>query len=91
VMCLGAAMQASVDTIIYGLRAPADNGSTRVLPPRSPESQMPRIVGGVLADESRAMFQQWLKRPNNNPRQVEFVEQLLKLTSDGAAGCKGVE
>ncbi len=80
VMCLGAAMVASVDTIIYGLRAPADRGTGRVKPPSSPESQMPRIVGDVLASESRALFQQWLDRPDRNPSQETFVRQLLELT-----------
>ena len=82
VMCLGAAMEAAVDTVVYGLKAPADSGTGRVEPPESPESQMPRIVGGVLARESRGLFQEWLRRSGNNPHQVAFVKQLLALTSD---------
>lgn len=80
VMCLGAAMEAAVDTILYGLAAPADGGTHRVRPPSSPESQMPRIVGNVLAEESRAMFKEFLRRGNASPPQVEFAKQLLKLT-----------
>jgi HAD superfamily hydrolase (TIGR01509 family) len=80
VMCLGASMEAAVDTIVYALRAPADSGTGRVEPPQSPESQMPRIVGGVLRDESRKLFEQWLRKPGNNPQQVAFVRQLLALT-----------
>jgi HAD superfamily hydrolase (TIGR01509 family) len=80
VMCLGAAMEAAVDTIVYALRAPADSGTGRVEPPQSPESQMPRIVGGVLARESRKLFEQWLAKNGNNPQQVAFVRQLLALT-----------
>ncbi|HEX8235644.1 MAG TPA: HAD-IA family hydrolase [Abditibacteriaceae bacterium] len=79
VMCTGAAMEAAVDTIVYALRAPADNGSTRVQPPHSPESQMPRIVGNVLAQESRALFEEWLQA-NDDTRQAGFVKQLLALT-----------
>jgi tRNA(Arg) A34 adenosine deaminase TadA len=78
VMCTGAAMEAAVDTIVYALRAPADNGSVRVRPPQSPESQMPRIVGEILAGESRELFEQFLKVAKN-PKQRAFVEQLLKL------------
>jgi HAD superfamily hydrolase (TIGR01509 family) len=78
VMCTGAAMEAAVDTIIYALRAPADNGSTRVQPPQSPESQMPRIVGHVLAGESRALFEEWLDANRDTP-QASFVKQLLEL------------
>jgi len=82
VMCTGASMEAAVDTIVYGLKAPADSGTGRVEPPQSPESQMPRIVGGVLARESRSLFEQWLHKPGNNPQQVTFVKQLLALTPD---------
>ena len=81
VMCLGAAMESAVDTVVYALRAPADSGTGRVAPPQSPESQMPRIVPNVLADESRKLFEEWLKLPGRNPKQVAFVKQLLELTA----------
>ena len=78
VMCTGAAMEAAVDTIVYALQAPADSGSGRVRPPESPESQMPRIVGNVLAAESRRLFEQWLEERRGTP-QAAYVEQLLGL------------
>ena len=78
VMCTGAAMEAAVDTIVYGLKAPADSGTGRVAPPQSPESQMPRIVGDVLAGESRSLFEQWLTRNGDSP-QAAYVKQLLAL------------
>lgn len=80
VMCTGAAMEAAVDTILYALPAPADSGTTRVACPVSPESQMPRIIGGVLANASRALFEEWLKT-DLPPQQRKFGEQLLKLTA----------
>ncbi|GJG86175.1 hypothetical protein tb265_13560 [Gemmatimonadetes bacterium T265] len=84
VMCTGAAMEAAVDTIVYALRAPADAGSSRVRPPESPESQMPRIVGGVLEDESRRLFERWLDQHRGEP-QAAYVEQLLALVREEAA------
>jgi len=81
VMCTGAAMEAAVDTIVYALEAPADNGSTRVRPPQSPETQMPRIIGGVLRDQSRALFQEWLDQ-NGETEQAAFVEQLMEKTQE---------
>lgn len=84
VMCLGASMEARVDTILYALRAPADSGTARVRPPESPDTGMPRIVGGILADESRALFKQWLDKPSNSPDQIKFVKQLLALTESDA-------
>ena len=79
VMCTGAAMEAAVDTIVFGLRAPADSGTGRVKPPVSPESKTPRIIGGVMAPESRALFEQWLKHNRGTP-QAAYVEQLLAIT-----------
>jgi HAD superfamily hydrolase (TIGR01509 family) len=85
VMCTGAAMEGAVDTIVYGLRAPADAGSERVRPPESPESQMPRIVGGVLAEESRALFEEWYAAHEGEP-QAEYVGQLLAATAGDPGG-----
>ncbi len=79
VMCTGAAMQGAVDTIIYGLRAPADSGTGRVRPPESPENQMPRIIGDILAGRSRALFEEWMKS-NGNSEQAPYIRQLLELT-----------
>ena len=79
VMCLGAAMETGVQTVIFGLAAPADNGTQRLAPPQSPENSDPDIIGGVLADESRQMFVDWLKGKEGTP-QAKFVEQLLALT-----------
>jgi HAD superfamily hydrolase (TIGR01509 family) len=76
VMCTGAAMEAAVETIVFALRAPHDSGTRRVRAPQSPESQMPRIVPDVLAKESRALFEEWLKQNEKTP-QAAFVKQLL--------------
>ena len=78
VMCTGAAMEAAVDTIVFGLRAPADAGTGRVTPPQSPDVQMPRIVGDVRAKESLALFKAWYDRNVGTP-QAAYVGQLLKL------------
>jgi HAD superfamily hydrolase (TIGR01509 family) len=80
VMCLGASMEARIDTILYGLKAPADGGTGRVAPPESPDTGMPRIVGEILEKESRSLFEEWLAKPGNNPEQIRFVKQLLALT-----------
>lgn len=79
VMCTGAAMEAAMDTIVYGLRAPADSGTGRVQPPETPESQMPRIVGGVLASEARVLFEHFASTATD-PLQRAFTQQLLALT-----------
>lgn len=73
VMCYGAAMEARVDTILYALHAPSNGGVSRCTPMRSPGMIMPRVVGGIGADESRALFASWLERNPGSP----FVRQLL--------------
>ncbi|MFO0574879.1 MAG: HAD-IA family hydrolase [Polyangia bacterium] len=78
VMCTGAAMEAAIDTILYALEGPADSGTGRVLCPESPASQMPRIVGGVLRGESRALLERFVKVAKD-PMQKAFTEQLLEL------------
>lgn len=79
VMCLGAAMETGVQTVLFGLQAPADNGTQRVKPPQSPDNSAPDIIGGILAAESRLLFEEWLKGKEGTP-QAKFVEQLLALT-----------
>ncbi len=78
VMCLGASMEAAVDTILFGLGAPTDGRRKRVRPPLSPESQMPRILGDVCSEESRNLLEQFLKRADANPLQLKFVRELLQ-------------
>lgn len=79
VMCLGAAMEAGVAHVLFGLNAPADNGTRRVRPPESPESSAPEVTGGILPAESRALFERWLEGKKGT-EQAKFVEQLLALT-----------
>ena len=80
VMCTGAAMVTGTDTILFGMRAPADSGSGRVTPPESPESIMPRIVGDVLAKESRSLFEEWLDGGAPEPG-ASYARQLLATTA----------
>lgn len=87
VMCLGAAMEAGFTDVIFGLHAPADNGTQRVRPPLSPESTSPRITGGILADRSYELFVKWL-RDNENSEQAKFVRQLIALNEKAAASSR---
>jgi HAD superfamily hydrolase (TIGR01509 family) len=79
VMCLGAAIALGVDVVIYGLEAPADGGTSRVVLPGSPEITLPRVRGGVRRKEARDLFLEWYNRLNA-PAQRPFVEQLLAAT-----------
>ncbi len=88
VMCTGAAMQAGVTTIIYGLQAPADAGTSRVSPPTSPDATSPAVIGGIGAAESRTLFVAWMERHEGDAsRQAQraFIAQLLTLTAGDLA------
>lgn len=77
VMCGGALMLSGVDTVIFGLEAPFDGATHRVSAPRSPESQFPRFIGGILVEESRNLLQEWLDA-NRETDQADYVKQLLE-------------
>jgi tRNA(Arg) A34 adenosine deaminase TadA/ADP-ribose pyrophosphatase YjhB (NUDIX family) len=79
IMCEAACMEAGVSEIAFGLRAPADCGSGRVKPPNSPQTRTPRITGGVLAAESRALFERYVHDREGVP-EAAYAEQLLSLT-----------
>jgi tRNA(Arg) A34 adenosine deaminase TadA/predicted HAD superfamily phosphohydrolase YqeG len=81
VMCYGAAMEARVETVVYALAAPANGGPARCTPMESPGMLMPRVVGGIRADESRALFEAWLERHPGSP----FVADLLARLDREAA------
>jgi tRNA(adenine34) deaminase len=85
VMCMGAAMQAGVTTIVFGLKAPADAGTTRVDPPESPNATAPKIIGQISAEDSRTLFSEWLELHADDETRSEqrlFIDQLLALTDD---------
>lgn len=80
VMCLGAAMHARVDTIIYGLPAPGNGGIDRCAPLDTPGTYLPRFVGGIRADESRALLAEWLHRHPDDA----FINDLLARQDEAA-------
>jgi tRNA(adenine34) deaminase len=80
VMCLSAAMEAGVTHVLYALKAPADAGKPRVTPPKSPEAENPMVEGGILARESRRLFEKWLEA-NAETEQADYVRQLLSETA----------
>lgn len=78
VMCMGAAMELTVDTVIYGMAAPLDGGTKRISPPQSPENTMPRIIGGVKSKECRALLAEFLKSGKADARQKAYLTTLLE-------------
>ena len=81
VMCAGAAMEAGIESVIYALKAPFNGGVSRVSGVRDAGSRMPRFLGGVLPDQSRAMLQKWLD-DNGDSGGAQFVRELLQATKD---------
>lgn len=59
VMCMGAALEGGIDSIVYALEAPDNGAVERTTPNRGPGAVLPRIVGGVKREASRAMLKRW--------------------------------
>jgi tRNA(Arg) A34 adenosine deaminase TadA/phosphoglycolate phosphatase-like HAD superfamily hydrolase len=75
-MCLGAAVEAGIDTVVYALDAPPNGVAGRLRD--IPERRMPRVVGGVRSAESRDLLEQWATA---HPDEAEgFVRDLLDAT-----------
>jgi tRNA(adenine34) deaminase len=94
VMCTGAAMQAGVTRIVFGLKAPADSGTSRVAAPSSPDATIPEVVGGIGAAESRAMFVEWMDRHDGDASRDEqrrFITELLTLTAGDTSAVTAAE
>ncbi len=72
-MCYGAAMDARVETIIYGLESPSNGSVGRCRPMRSPGMIPPRTVTGVCLSACRELFEAWREKHPETP----FVEDLL--------------
>jgi tRNA(adenine34) deaminase len=79
IMCAAACMEAGVSEVVFGLHAPADCGSGRVKPPTSPQTRATIMMGGILAAESRALFEKYVCGREGTP-EAAYGEQLLSLT-----------
>ena len=77
VMCAGAAMEADIESVIYGLKAPFNGGVARVSGIRTPGARFPRFLGGVLPDESAKLLSDWLDT-HQDADGAAFVRQLLE-------------
>ena len=77
VMCMGAAMECAVETVAFGLGAKIDGGAARITPPQSPENQMPRIIGGILAEESRRLLQAYANSQDASDQEKAYLRRLL--------------
>lgn len=85
-MCLGAAMSFCAGQIVYSVDSPADGAATRLAKVSFgdgtyPEYRMPTIVGGVLMEESRALFQAFIRRSTDRTL-ISFAEGVLGSDSD---------
>ena len=90
VMCLGAAMSFCVGTIVYGISAPADGAAARLSKvsfgnATYPDYRMPTIIGGVLKDESRSLFQAFIKK-SKDEAMVSFSRGIVGSDSCNREG-----
>ena len=81
-MCMGAAMSFFLGEIVYGLESPGD-GAVELVQSWArkeedfPAYQVPRITGGVLREESRRLFEQYVARSEPGPMR-DWAEALTR-------------
>jgi tRNA(adenine34) deaminase len=82
-MCMGAAMSFFLGEIIYGLESPGDGAvdlvrSWRRVDADFPGYRVPKITGGVLRDQSIALFQKYVETNPPGPRR-DWAATLARL------------
>jgi HAD superfamily hydrolase (TIGR01509 family) len=83
-MCLGAAWEGGIDTVVFATPAP-DNGGSRRLHNAgvSREPPRPRIIGLVKVEESRRRLRAWVAVSDRPARERRFVDGLLSASARG--------
>lgn len=66
-LCLGAALVAGVDMVVWSLADPAGGGSERCLPLDLPGAVPPRLIGGVGEEPAREAMAAWLAGHPGSP------------------------
>jgi tRNA(adenine34) deaminase len=82
-ICLGAAMSFFLGEIVYGLESPGDGAVEMVKSWVRQEDdflgyQVPRIIGGLMREESKNLFQEYVNRHEPGPMR-DWAETLTKL------------
>jgi tRNA(adenine34) deaminase len=83
-MCMGAAMSFFLGEIVYGLESPGD-GAVELVKAWTrkeedfPGYQIPKIVGGVLAEESVRLFEAYITQREPGPMR-DWAETLTRLS-----------
>jgi tRNA(adenine34) deaminase len=83
-MCLGAAMSFFLGEIYYALESPGDGAVNMALNWQRDEGvlpgyQVPTIQGGLLRDESQALFRLYLERYPTKDSVYGWVKTLTEL------------
>lgn len=88
-MCLGAAFSAKVGSVIYGLESPSDGGvkvferwDVDRAAADMPGYLLPDLLGGVLRDESAALFREYAGIAKEGSWPADWAGKLA-----GLAGC----
>lgn len=82
IMCTAAILTEGIGRIVYGLPAPLDGGIHLVQDPDTVAlcgGRVPRVTGGVLADECAALFRQFAELPDVPPGMADFARELLGM------------
>jgi len=81
VMCYGAVLSCCVGRIVFGLDAPIDGALARIGGPtlaeaHHPEYQRPEVIGNVLSNESRVLFEAFIDQSIDSAM-TAFAERVV--------------
>lgn len=74
-MCLGAILEAGIDTVVYALDAPSSGGVERCQAPTGPGYRYPRTISGLRMDDSRALLSEYLEQHPDTPRLRQLLSE----------------
>lgn len=77
IMCIGAAIEAGVDKIVYGMPALPDGGACYVPHLIGVKEKIPEIIGGLLEDEEYELMKKFVSTHDESSSAWYYVQQML--------------
>lgn len=77
IMCLGASIQATIDKIVYGMKAAPDGGVFLREEISKNNMDVPEIIGGICEGEQVELFREFKNKFGESPA-IDYVDALLK-------------
>ena len=77
IMCIGAAIEAGVDKIVYGMPALPDGGAIYAKHIQGVKERIPEIIGGVCENEQYELMKQFIATHDETSTAWYYVQDLM--------------